>query len=141
MDIKIDTTALATMAEFNGLASRVPNATRAGLDAVAEETKAEKEAQQNPTYDRPIPRGKNGQPKWERTGQWRDNQVVQNRGADAREILTRGPAAEYEPRLARLPTGSDGVDRSNPASDNAEAVMEPKAPAIFDAAFGQALHP
>jgi hypothetical protein len=139
LDIRID------MSSLNDLVSRYENrspaAVEAGLDATANLALRAKKREIDKTYRRPIPRSATGKPKWTRKGTnggWAGEQSIEKRQGE-RTITTTGEPAKYEGRLARLPTGADGVNRSNPAADRAAQITEPQALAVFEDAFRREL--
>lgn len=97
---------------------------QAGLDAGAQRLLVLKSQEVTKTYKRPIPKDKNGELMWERTGAWLDSQKARKTGAFERTIGPVGKPAKYEPRLADLPTGADGKNRTNKAAENAAAKGE-----------------
>lgn len=136
MQISIDTSALHNL---EALAADIDRATEAGLDAVAEAGEAQKLEAIEETYARPIPTGKNGAPKWTRTGNWRDNQTTESSEGE-RSLVTRGPAEDYEPRLAVLPISPDGVNRRNAAAERTAEWLEQNAQGIFERAVEDVLN-
>ena len=120
---------------------RVNRGLEAGLTLAARETLIRKNIEIRQTYDRVIPTleeyarkrprlgtytprsGNTGsEPAWERKaerGGWSGSQTIESRRG-GRDILTTGLAANYEERLATLPTGPDGVDRANDAAQRTQ---------------------
>ena len=113
VDIKIDTFAIES--ELQSLVVNVGKASEKGLDTLAKQALKWKNREIAKTYKRPIPNGKDGNPKWERSGAMRDGQTIES-SPGQRVITTVGDASGYEARLANLPTGKDGINRSNPAA-------------------------
>jgi hypothetical protein len=135
LSINIDTSQFTRI--MDGYANHLPEATEAGLDAVADLALRAKKREQQTTYRRPIPTGKNGKPKWKRKGTnggWAGEQAIEKRAGE-RVVTTTGEPANYEGRLANLPTGADGVNRSNPASEKAAHTIEPQVGPVFEDAF------
>jgi hypothetical protein len=128
LDIRLDTRALER--DLNRLTRELPQAIEAGLDASATRVLQAKSREVGKTYARPIPRGKNGKPKWKRSGAWREGQTVE-KSVGTRTIRTQGKAEKYEPRLANLPTGADGANRTNKAADEAFEKVKPQLGEIF----------
>jgi hypothetical protein len=85
----------------------------AALDRSIQRAKEFKADEQQITYDRgPAP----GAPP--HTGHWKNDQSIEGSGSE-RTLLPRGPSAAYEERLSDLPTGRDGINRTNPAAQRA----------------------
>lgn len=110
---------------LNALPDKIEAGTEKGLDRAAKVTLDAKAGQVKITYARPIPRGKNGKPKWERKGNFQGDQtIVSSKGQ--RTIKAVGESEKYEARLANLPTGADGVNRTNKAAEKAFQQVEPQ---------------
>lgn len=104
-----------------------------GLDKAGARTVQVKQRLQNQrTYSRPERIGPNGQKEWERTGAWLNGQEVQRTGQFERTVTTVGDAAAYESRLANLPTGPDGINRTNNASRDTTVIVEPQLGPLVD---------
>lgn len=101
------------------------------LDVVAQRAKSAKAKEIAKTYARPIPRNGKGNSKWKRSGDFQRDQVIL-RDPFQRTIAALGNSEAYEERLAKLRTGADGVNRSNPASERAYDTIEPQIEAIFE---------
>ena len=111
-----------------------------GLDRVAGDALSIKNRFVNRTYRRRIPQSATGRPKWERKAQaggWVAGQRVVKTGQYERQVKTVGVQAAdpitnypegYEQRLAdpSFPTGPDGVNRRNPAAQDAADMVRPK---------------
>jgi len=113
------------------LASDIEPAVEAGLDAVATRAKQAKDRQVGRTYARPVRRLKSGNPAWRRSGDLRENQTVE-KSRGSRSIITKGNAEKYEGRLSNLPTGVDGINRTNAAAADAATLIEPQVGLIFE---------
>lgn len=129
LEFSVDAEAIAR--DLNRLAREIEPAVEAGLDAVATRAKQAKDREVGKTYARKIPRRKSGQPKWRRGGDFREGQTI-DKSPGERTIRTRGKAEKYEPRLANLPAGADGINRTNKAAENAAKVIEPQIEPIFE---------
>ena len=129
LNFSVDVDKLAL--NLNALANELRPAVEAGLDAVATRAKQAKDREIGKTYARPVRRLKNGKPAWRRTGDWREGQIIE-REPGKRTIRTEGNATKYEPRLANLPAGPDGKNRTNKAAENAAKVIEPQIGPIFE---------
>lgn len=128
LKISIDSHGLSQLA---ALEKRLAAAIEPALDAETGVVLRQKEKQIGKTYSRAIPKGKNGKPKWQRSGDWLQGQSVQSSKGE-RKITTTGNAAKYEERLANLNTGADGVNRSNAAAAEAARVTEPQRGKVFE---------
>ncbi len=135
MDIQIDLSALQVLASTP---QRLEQATERALDRVAGVALQAKAREVNATYRRSIPRGKSGKPKWKRSGDWQGGQCIESQPGE-RAIITANDAAKYENRIANLPRGRDGVDRRNPAAENAARKIEPQIAAIVENEIANAL--
>ena len=124
--------------QLNGMASRVEAAIEPALDAAFGVLERQKARQIGNTYKRAIPRSKTGRPKWKRSGDFQRGQVVK-RSRGERSLGPEGNAAKYEGRLADLPTGADGVNRSNPAAQRTVEITEPQLGPVFESAIKNAL--
>lgn len=111
----------------------LPQAQEKGLNVSAALVLSEKALQVKKTYDRPIPTSSSRRELWKRTGDFRDDQSVQVRPFE-RLIGGQGNSEKYEGRLARLPNGRDGINRSNPAAETAVRVATPLIGPAFTAA-------
>lgn len=121
MNISVDLSALSQLDRF---AADFDNAVEGALDAVAEDGLRHKEGElQRGTYDRPERRLKSGRRAWVRTQQLLRSQRIR-RGPGVRFIEAIGAAARYEGRVADLPTGPDGINRSNAAAAKTAAWLE-----------------
>lgn len=129
LDIDIKDNGLAQALADAGL--KVAPALEKALDVAAKRALDAKKREVAKTYARPIPRNKNGKPKWERSGDWQRDQVIL-RDPGQRTIGPLGNSEAYEERLATLPTGPDGVKRTNPAAEKAFDVTEKQVQAIFE---------
>jgi hypothetical protein len=137
VEISID--AAAFTRDLNVTADRLMQGLENGLDRAAQVTLNQKVKQIETTYRRSIPLSKNGRPRWRRYGNWLRGQEVRRTGAMERTIQTTGPAEAYEGRLADLPTGPDGVNRTNQASKRAGEIVEPQIQAVVDEAIRDAV--
>ncbi len=126
-------------AAISKLVQGLPQAQEKGLDAAARVVLNEKSRQVGKTYARPIPLRKNGQPKWKRSGDFSKEQTVQSK-PNERIIGGVGNSEKYEGRLAKLPDGADGVNRSNPATEEAVRIVEPQVEKVFEQAVRNALN-
>lgn len=141
MEIKIDNLN-AVLSSLNRAAADIPHAIEAGLEDAATLVNRAKIRQVNKTYQRAIPRGKNGKPRWKRSGAWLNGQSVGRPEPLVREIRDTGKAAEpiknypggYAEKLASLPVSKDGVNRSNAAAAEAGRITAPQVPQVFEAA-------
>lgn len=106
-----------------------------GLDRAADVLLGHKRRKMQRTYSRAIPKGKNGKPKWSRTGAWLNGQEVEKTGPLERTVTTTGDAEAYERRLSNLRTGADGVNRTNNAAGDAQRVFEPQFLPIMEEAI------
>jgi len=122
--------------DVSGLLGLLPDAAESGLDDVAGMALEVKGGEIQPTYQRPIPAGPQGAPKWRRSNDWKEGQVIESEPGE-RRILTTGAAAEYEGHLESLPSGEDGVNRSNPAAENALPKIEARASDTFEVRFAE----
>ena len=102
-----------------------------GLDRAGEIALQAKQRQVGKTYQRPTMG-------WTRSGAWSGGQRIE-RGALSRTIKTTGPAEKYEGRLANLPTGAGGINRTNKASEEAARISEPQIRAAVENAIANAL--
>lgn len=143
LDIKVDLSALNKIvaAYENG----TPRAVEAGLDAAAKLVMDAKKREMQQTYRRPPRKLKNGKPAWTRkgtSGGWLGEQEIE-KGEGTRTIKDTGEPAKpitnyeggYAERLASLPDGPDGINRSNPAGKNAAEKVEPQIQPVFEDAF------
>lgn len=105
----------------------VEAAAQVGEEAVAQRGLELKQEEVEKTYQRPEPRGS------KRTGAFRDGQRLEG-GPGERRIVTVGPAAAYEGRLANL-----NSERRNPAAENAHARLEEEAGQVFEDTVEQEL--
>lgn len=109
--------------------SAVEQAGEVAVEAVGQHGLALKKAEiERGTYAKTAPRGSR------RTGALRSGQQIES-GPSERRIVTTGPAAAYEGHLANLRSGRDGVNRSNPAAEKAQAQLEVEAQAIAERAI------
>jgi hypothetical protein len=76
--------------------------------------------------------GSGGNPAWKRSGDWASQQRVQSPSPLVREIAPEGSSEQYEAHLANLPTGALGINRSNPAAENARNVAEAQIKAVIE---------
>jgi len=128
--ISIDLTGLESI---TNLARDLPEAIEGGLDRGGEVLMQAQHRQMQITYSRIIPTSRTGRAKWERSGDLLNGQEI-NSEPGRRTIVITGPAAEpitgypggYAERLADLPTGPDGVNRTNKFSENAARITEPQ---------------
>lgn len=133
-----------TLATVRAMRSRIVAATDDVAQVAAGVTLEEKlSALDEGTYSKPIPtnaeyrKGKPrkassdaSRPAWKRTNALRDGQAIENRGEGKRAVVTTGPGAVYEGRVADLPTGPDGINRSNAASVKGQRNAGKKLPAF-----------
>ena len=136
MNISINTAAIA---QLNGMGRRMPEVREAVLDRAAQVTLHAKQRTVRRTYKRAIPRSKTGRALWERSSAMLNGQVIERRRG-VRIIHTAGAAAKYEGRLANLPTGADGVNRTNPAAEDAHRIVEPQIQAIAENEIKESLN-
>jgi len=129
MDIRIDVA--ATAAQLQAKAGRVKAAQEAMLDRCAQVTLNAKRRMVGRTYSRAIPRSKTGRARWKRGGDLLNGQTIESRPGE-RVITTTGNAVKYEGRLANLPTGADGVNRTNKAAEDAHRTVAPQLQAIAE---------
>ena len=132
MNIRIDIA--ATVAQLHAQAARVRGAQEAGLDRCATVTLNAKRRTVARTYRRSIPRSKTGRARWNRGGDLLNGQTIESRTGE-RIIITVGPAAKYEGRLANLPTGADGINRSYDHAGDAHRIVEPQIGVAFEQEF------
>lgn len=109
----------------------VDRATETALDRAAQIVSNAKRRQVDKTYARAIPLRKNGKPQWQRSGDFQRDQTIQSRPGE-RIIGGVGKSEKYEGRLAKLNTGADGVNRSNPAAAEAARIVEPQLIPAFE---------
>jgi len=83
--------------------------------------------------------GRGGEPAWKRSGDWLEGQVIERPSRFMREVTTSGPATVYDARLANLPVGALGVNRSNPVAENAVRKTMPQLRALAEAEIRNAL--
>lgn len=129
LDIQVDSNGL--LQALTDAGSNVGPAAERALDVVAKRALDAKAREIDKTYGRDIPRNGKGNPRWERSGDFQRDQVIL-RDPFQRTIAPLGNSEAYEERLATLPTGADGVNRSNPASERAFDRIEPQIEAIFE---------
>jgi hypothetical protein len=135
MQITVDLNAINTLGRSG---QRVDEAIEKALDRCAQIALQAKAREIDNTYKRPIPRGKGGKPKWQRSGAWQGGQRIERKRGE-RSIVTQGPAERYEGRLSALPRSRDGVNRRNAAAQNATAKIEPQLQAVFESELNNAL--
>jgi len=135
MNISIDMSGLESLGQLD---ERIMRAAETGLDAGIGVLERQKAKQIQKTYSRKIPQSKTGRAKWKRSGDWIQGQSVEG-GDGTRRLSTTGNAAKYEERLADLPTGADGVNRTNKASENAARITEPQIKIAMEQAIRNAL--
>lgn len=111
---------------IDNLDTRTMQGVTNGLNRAAQITASQVTRQKTKTYTRDIPRSKSGKPKWDRSGDWLNETTVEEPNAFERKITTVGNSAKYERRLANLPTGPDGINRTNPAAAEAARIVEPQ---------------
>lgn len=104
-----------------------------GLDVLAEAAEQKKLEFIEETYLRPIPGGVNGSLKWARSGDWKNEQTIEAFGSE-RLLGSRGHSEEYEGYLADLPTGADGINRTNAAAQKTQDWLEENGQDIFERA-------
>ncbi len=136
MNISID---LRGFEKLGQLDDQIERAAETGLDAGIGVVERQKAKQIQKTYNRKIPQSKTGRPKWERSGDWMRGQRVEEE-AGLRRLVTVGNAAKYEDRLANLPTGPDGINRTNKASEEAARITEPQIKIAVEQAIRNALN-
>lgn len=129
LDIEIKDNGLAQALADAGY--NVAPAIEKALDVAAKRALDAKSKEVAKTYARPIPRNGKGNPKWRRSGDWARDQVIL-RDPGMRTVGPLGNSEDYEERLATLPTGPDGVNRTNPAAERAYDVTEQQVAAIFE---------
>ena len=143
---------------LNILPSRVEKATDKILDRAATVALQAKQREIAKTYARPIPTnsqknaadkqitagkkvrikggkksvGQGGKPAWKRSGDWAAQQRITTPSALTRQIGPSGSSEEYEERLANLPTGALGINRTNKAKENAEKTVESQLRSIME---------
>lgn len=135
LEIKVN---LSSLQKIVDAYKSTPEAVEAGLDATANLVlDAKKREMLSGTYRRAIPTSKKGRPKWQRkgtSGGWLGEQEIQKSPGE-RTITPTGEPAKYEERLANLPAGPDGINRSNPAGEKAVRATEPQIQPVFEDAF------
>lgn len=117
---------------LEGLGNDFEKIADAALDRPAQILLNAKIRQIQITYSRTIPTSKTGRALWNRVGLWLESQRIISTRFGERTITTVGKAADYEERLADLPTGAGGVNRTNKASENAVRIAEGQAVAAFE---------
>ena len=135
MNISID---LRGLERLNALPAQIAAAAEKGLDVGGVLMSRQKSQEITKTYSRRIRTNKNGTPSWKRTGDFQRGIEVE-KGDGTRTIKTVGNAAKYEERLANLPTGPDGINRTNKASENAVKVAEPQIQRVIESEIRNAL--
>lgn len=128
MDIRLD---LSALNRLDDVARNAPQAVEGALDRTAQVVLNAKVRQVRKTYARAIPKRKNGTPMWKRSGDWLEGQSIESKPGE-RTITTTGNAEKYESRLANLPTGAGGVNRTNKAAENAARIVEPQVARVFE---------
>lgn len=126
------------IAALNRMPRQIEAAIEPALDRVAQIALNAKSRQIARTYARAIPRSRNGRPKWRRSGAWQGGQGIES-ARGVRRIATTGAATAYEGRLATLPRSRDGVNRRNPAAEDARRIIEPQVRAVFEQELRNAL--
>ena len=129
--------------DIQDAANRVDGATEAGLDAAADVLFDAKVDNVERTYQRPIPRGQNGRPRWKRTGKWKAGQRIRKVSRFKRAITTIGAAAKaitnhaggYEERVGKLSS-----ERRNEAAEDARNQAGSEAEKAFVEAFNKKLN-
>ena len=106
------------------LASKISTATEDGMDAAGKATREDKKKNVRRTYRKAIPRTASGALRYVRTGDFLAGQVMERVGRFARIVHTNNNAARYEEGLIDLATGADGINRSNPASPDKQAMLD-----------------
>lgn len=124
--IGVDAPAIAGLREMQ---ANLPRAREHALDEVANLGMRAKDRQISNTYRRGVPRGRNGRPKYVRTGNYRRNQRIV-KATGRRSIEPYGRVRLYEPRLATLNT-----PRRNAAAQNAVQVITPQVPQVYEQAL------
>jgi hypothetical protein len=140
VDIRIEVDAAAITRQLEKAQSRIETATGAALDAVEANVEAKAAEYIAGIYERAIPNGPNGKPRWERSGDLQDGLSHRTTTADARVIEIQGRAATYaRPRHDLSRAGGDGITRHNPFFAQAIEATQDENPQIAEEAFGDAL--
>ena len=116
---------------LNATADEIARAVEPALDRYAQVVLNAKARQVQRTYNRPIPKSKNGKPKWKRSGDFQRGQTIESE-TGKRTIKVTGNAEKYEGRLSELPVSKDGVNRRNAAAPDAARIAEPLVKAAFE---------
>lgn len=136
--IRVDLTAIKNI---RSMADRVPDAIEASVERAGNVLFGAKNKEIAKTYKRPpehkretkkaakaAGRKKPLKPRrWKRTGDWQEGQaIVKDNRFQVRVVDTGRPSnpiknypGGYAQKLSTLPVSSDGVDRANPAAENA----------------------
>lgn len=118
--------------------ARLDAAVEKALDRTAEVVHQAKLQQVQKTYSREIPISRTGRARWKRSGDWLEGQTVE-RTPGERKVTTVGNATKYERRLANLPRGAGGINRTNKASEAAVKITAPQVDRVFDSELKNAL--
>jgi len=123
---------------LNATADEIARAVEPALDRYAQVVLNAKARQVQRTYNRPIPKSKNGKPKWKRSGDFQRGQSIES-ATGKRTIKVTGNAEKYEARLANLKVSKDGVNRRNAAAEDAARIVEPQILPVFESELRAAL--
>lgn len=122
----------ASVARLNATPEQLQKGLEAGMKRAGEITLQAKLTKVNRTYRRAIPTTKKGKPKWKRSGDFLRNQRLKRVSAEEFHVLTEGSAEKYEGRMADLPDGIDGINRTNAAAADAYETVKPQiAPVVL----------
>lgn len=124
--------------KLDALPQAIERASEKALDRGAKSLLDQRAAEVSKTYKRAIPKSKTGKPKWKRSGDLQRGQEIVSKPGE-REIHTTGPAAKYSERIQNLPTGPDGINRSNPFPANAVKAAERNLQRVIEQEFKNAL--
>lgn len=123
--MEISSNAVSLASDLARAARDLQPAVEASLDAAQEMVLEEVARLDQRTYDRPVPVGKKGRPKYTRTGNFKRSPRARKLGPGVRAVYREGPAAEeisgfpggYAQKLGHIPVSKDGVNRANPSFD------------------------
>lgn len=130
LDIKVD------LREFEAAMKAAPEALGRGVqdggDRAAQITLNGYQTQKRKTYARPTMG-------WKRSGDWLEGSKIDKPSPWQWIIHTVGRAADYDARLANLPTGAGGINRTNRAADTAAGIVANQVLAAIKNAIDNAL--
>jgi hypothetical protein len=144
--IDLSTNIADVVRQLNATANEIAPATETALDRFGQVVLNAKRRNVQRTYARPIPRGKNGKPKWKRSGDYlKGQEIISETGQ--RTIRTGGKAAEpitnypggYAQKLQTLPASKDGVARANPDVEDTARIVGEQAEKVFTQEFRNAI--